>query len=211
MKIGKIILGIIVTVLILISILLGVYYYSFAPKTEVESVQSEIVLDKKSLIVKFLPTDFKLNLKEVYVESTADFSEDELTDLFILAIKEIPELNSLVTGLKIDIEGENINMYFHTNVKNIPLEGRLTFAGQSKDGKGVFHYVDGKIGFIPISKEVIFNDTTDTSIVKFDKNQGDIILSFEEIKLLEVRNVVVDSNKVELTFRGTIRFWDWLK
>ena len=211
MKIGKIILGVMITVGIIASLLVGVYYYSFAPKTDVKSIQSEVFLDKKGLILKFLPTDFKINLKEVYVESTADFSEDELTDLFILSIKELPELSSFITGLKVDIEDKKINMYFHTNIQNIPIEGKLTFDGECRDGKGVFHYVDGNVGFIPISKETIFKGTEDTSIVQFDKERGDIILSFEEIKLVEVRNIIVNNNKVELTFRGTIRFWDWLK
>lgn len=211
MKIGKIILGVLISVIVICSVLGGVYYYSFYPKTEVKPIDEDIVFDKKVLITKFLPTDFKLNLKEVYVESTADFSEDELTDLFIFAIKELPELNAFVTGLKVDIEDSNINVYFHSNVKNIPMEGKITFMAESKDGKGVFHYVDGKVGFIPIAKDIIFKEAEDTSIVQFDSERGDIMLSFEEIKQLEVRNVVVENNKVELTFRGTIKFWDWLK
>lgn len=211
MKALKILAGTIISLLVVLLLVFGTYYYFFVPKTEVKSTTDVITLDKKALILKFLPSDFKLNLKELYVESETEFSPEELTDLFIVAIQENPQLFEFITGLRVNLDNNLVNVIFHVNYKGIPFESKLVFNGESKYGKGIFHYVEGKIGFISIPKDFIFSKVEDTSFVKFDKNNGDIILSFDEIRNIKIENVSISNNNLKLIFSGTIGFWDWLK
>ena len=174
----------------------AVYKSYFAPKVSVTSINSNIELNDWNLIKKFLPNNINLSLKEINVSST---------DLFILALREEPDAIKDLTGLKVDIENDDINIYVDINYKNIPFQGKLTFTAQSKDGKGIFHYKEGKVGFIDISKDTIFKNLQDNSILSFDKTNGDIILSFKDIiKYLQIKSIKVENNKIVIVFNGTI-------
>ena len=69
----------------------AVYKSYFAPKVSVTSINSNIELNDWNLIKKFLPNNINLSLKEINVSSTTEFSDSELTDLFILALREEPD------------------------------------------------------------------------------------------------------------------------
>lgn len=182
-----------------------VYNSYFAPKVAVTPIDSTIELDNWNLIKKFLPNNVNLSLKELNVESTTKFSDSELTDLFILALRENPNAIKNLTGLKVDIENNAINVYIDVNYKNIPFQGKLTFTAQSKNGKGILHYKEGKIGFIDIPKDVIFENLQDNSLLSFDKNNGDIILSFNDvIKYLQIKSITVENDKIIIVFSGTV-------
>ncbi|SHE97359.1 hypothetical protein [Clostridium fallax] len=202
----KIFISIITAIVILCVSLTCAYYFSFSPKVSVTPISSNITLNKAKLFAKFLPDNFKITSKEAYVESNTNFSSDELTNLFIIAVKENPELKDFITGLKVSIGNNDIDIYCDVKYLSLPMEAKLTFTGEAKDGKGVFHYKEGHIGFLSIPKDVIFSKLQNTSVVQFDKNNGDIILSFESIKELEVKNVTVENNKVNIVFRGTLKF-----
>lgn len=196
--------------LFVIILALGITYYSyFYPKTDVKPLNSTVVIDKGYMIKKFLPDKFNLSLKEVFVEATTSFSEDEITDFFILAFNQTPGLKENITGLRAKIEDDTINLYIHLKYKSLPVEAKLTFTGESIDGKGVFHYKEGKLGFLNVPKDRIFSDLQDTSIVQFDKENGNIILSFETIKQLDIRNVTIKNNEVNLVFRGSLKFYNF--
>ncbi|ELC8441505.1 hypothetical protein QYB59_000505 [Clostridium perfringens] len=194
--------------IVIIASFLGVkivYNSYFAPKVTVTPIDSTIELDNWNLIKKFLPNNVNLSLKELNVESTTEFSDSELTDLFILALRENPNAIKNLTGLKVDIENNAINIYIDVNYKNIPFQGKLTFTAQSKDGKGILHYKEGKIGFIDIPKDVIFENLQDNSLLSFDKNNGDIILSFKDvIKYLQIKSITVENDKIIIVFSGTV-------
>lgn len=196
---------------LIILLLYGVYYKYFSFKTEVKSLNSSVSLDKKYIFKKLLPDKFDINLKEAFVESNASFSEDEITDLFILAFNEIPSLKENIDGLKASIEDSNLNLYLHSHYKGIPIEPKLTFVGENTDGKAIFHYKEGNIGFINISKEDLFSKFKNTSLVQFDKDNGNIILSFENLKHIQVTNLSIKDNKVNITFKGSLNFSSFSK
>lgn len=194
---------------VIILALVITYYSSFYPKTDVKQLNSTIVIDKGYMIKKFLPDKFNLSLKEIFVESDASFNQDEITDFFILAFNEIPELKENVTGLKAKIENDTINLYINFKYKGLPVEAKLIFTGESIDGKGVFHYKEGNVGFLNISKDRIFSNLQDTSIVQFDKDNGNVILSFEGIKQLDIKDVTIKNNEINFVFRGTLKFYNF--
>ena len=194
-KLFIVILSILILILACFFGVKAVYKSYFAPKVSVTSINSNIELNDWNLIKKFLPNNINLSLKEINVSSTTEFSDSELTDLFILALREEPDAIKDLTGLKVDIE----------NDEDIPFQGKLTFTAQSKDGKGIFHYKEGKVGFIDISKDTIFKNLQDNSILSFDKTNGDIILSFKDIiKYLQIKSIKVENNKIVIVFNGTI-------
>ncbi|GAA0785454.1 hypothetical protein [Hathewaya limosa] len=203
-------LGIIIGVMALI----GIAYYSFFyPKTSVKSINSDITLNDKSLLKKFIPNDLKFSLKEIDVKSNTYFTEDEITDLLIVTIDQNPKLKELIQGLKVKIENENINVYSHIKYKGIPIEAKLNFTAESKDGKGILHYKKGKIGFMSIPKETIFSDLEDTPILKFHKSKGDILLSFEELQGLKIKvtKITTENKKINITFEGKMNLFNRLK
>ncbi|MGG5462242.1 hypothetical protein [Clostridium sp. B9] len=182
-----------------------VYKSYFAPKVPVTPINSNIELNNWNLIKKFLPSNVDLSLKEINVESTTEFSDKELTDLFILALREEPDAIKNLTGLKVDIENNDINIYANIKYKDIPFQAKLVFTGQSKDGKGIFHYKEGKVGFINIPKDMIFENLQNNSLLSFDKNNGDIILSFKDIiKYLQIKSITTENDKIIIVFSGTV-------
>ncbi|MGL5152218.1 MAG: hypothetical protein ACRC7N_16810 [Clostridium sp.] len=212
-KTSKILLILLCVVLVVFLLMFVTYKVSFAPKSTVTPISTKVEINNKELIKKFLPDNFSLSLKEIYVESTTSFSDRELTELFILALSESPEAMEFVDGLRVSIVNGKIDILLHINFNGIPLECNLTFTAMAKDGMGIFHYESGKVGFIDIKKDWIFSNIAieDNSIISVDKASGDLILAFDGIKQLEVRNVSTFKNELNITFRGTLRFWDWLK
>lgn len=183
----------------------AIYKNYFAPQVEVTPINSNIELNNWNLIKKFLPNNVDLSLKEIKVESSTKFTDSELTDIVILALRENPEVINNITGLKVDIENNDINIYVNINYKNIPFQGKLVFTAQSKDGKGIFHYKEGKVGFINISKDMIFDHLKDNSLLSFDKANGDVILSFKDvIKYLQIKSITTENNKISIVFSGTV-------
>lgn len=201
---------ILLTILLVVFSIIGVYYFYFSPKVTTTPITKEITLDNKTLIKKFLPNNFNISFTEVYVESDTIFSEEELTDLFILSINEVEELRDIVTGLKVDINDKYIDFYIQYKIKDIPLESKLTFTCKAENGAAIFHYEKGNIGFFDIPKEVLFSKPIDSSIIDLNSPNGDIILAFKEIKQIDVQEATTIPNGIKLVFRGTIRFWDWL-
>ncbi|MGL5379524.1 hypothetical protein [Clostridium sp.] len=206
-----IILGsIFLIILLLVVSIIGVYYFYFSPKITTTPITKEVILDDKTLIKKFLPSNFNISFSEVSVESDTIFSEEELTDLFILSINEVQELKDIVTGLKVDINDNTIDFYIHYKIKDIPLESKLTFTCRAENGTAIFHYEKGNVGFLDIPREVLFSKPIDSSIIDLNSANGDIILAFKEIKQLDIKEATTIPNGIKLVFRGTIRFWDWL-
>lgn len=183
----------------------ALYKSYFAPKVSVTPINSNIELNNLTLLSKFLPNDINLSLKEIQVSSTTEFSSSELTDLFILALRENPNNIKDLTGLKVTMEKGDINIYADVDYKGIPFQGKLTFTAYSEDGKGIFHYKEGKVGFLDISKDTVFKNLENNSILSFDKEKGDIILSFKDIiKYLEISSIKVEDDNLIIVFKGTI-------
>ncbi|WP_194190164.1 hypothetical protein [Clostridium chrysemydis] len=209
MKTKKILIGI--TIVILALIILGVYNFSFKPKEPVDSIDKTVTIDPIKLSQKFLPKDINLNLEELTAESNTKFNSNELTDLFIEAINEMNDLKNSLSGIKVSLDNNLINVYANINYYNIPFQLKLVFSAKAVDGKGILHYQSGKLGFISISKDTIFNNLENNSLISFDKNSGDIILSLEGLDNIDIKDMKIEDGDLVINFRGTIKFWDWLK
>lgn len=192
-------------ILLLVLSILFTYYIYFYPKTSVKSMSSDIKINNLDLGKKFIPNDIKFSLKELSVKSQTKFSEEELTDLFIASFNEYPQIKDILKGLKITINSDKINMYLHFNYKGIPLEGKVTFTAYSTDGKGIFHYEEGNVGFFSIPKDVIFQSFEDTLFFQFDKSKGDIILSFPGLKQLQVTKISAHDKFIQIDFQGLLK------
>ena len=189
------------------ALLIGViYYFYFFPKIEVKDIDSTVNLTSKDIISKFSPKDVNISSKEIAVFASTKFTEDELTDLFLLSLQEMPEVKKYVKGIKVDIDNNLINLYANINYNNIPLEANLIFQGKAENGKGVFHYKEGKVGFFNISKEMIFSNLQDNSIMKINKTNGDIILGIEYVNLLKITDITVNNDSIEISFKGSLKF-----
>ncbi|MCR6515521.1 MAG: hypothetical protein ACRDCB_09700 [Clostridium sp.] len=211
MKTKKILLGGIITLAILALIILGVYNFSFKPKETVDSINKTVTIDPIKLSKKFLPKDINLSLEELTAESNTKFNSNEITDLFIEAINEMPDLKNSLSGIKVSLDNDLINVYANINYYNIPFQLKLVFSAKAVDGKGILHYESGNLGFISISKDTIFNNLENNSLITFDKNSGDIILSLEGLDNIDIKDMKVQDGDLVINFRGTIKFWDWLK
>lgn len=211
MKTKKIFIGVIITLAILALIVFGIYNFSFKPKETVDSINKTVTIDPIKLSKKFLPKDINLSLEELTAESNTKFNSNELTDLFIEAINEMPDLRNYLSGIKVSLDNDLINVYANINYHNIPFQLKLAFSAKAVNGKGILHYESGNLGFISISKDTIFNNLENNSLITFDKNSGDIILSLEGLDNIDIKDMKVKDGDLVINFRGTIKFWDWLK
>lgn len=203
-KIKKFFLILLSLIVILSAILIFCYYNYFYPKTETKSIDSKITLTSSDIGLKFIPKDFKFSLNEISVESKTEFTEEELTDIFITTINEIPEAKEYVNGLSVKISKDGITIYVSGKYHSIPIGGELSFTAYNKDGKGVFHYEEGKIGFFNIPKEILFKNLEDNLFFQFNKDSGDIILSFPALNQLKVTKVDTKDKILEIDFKGLL-------
>lgn len=174
---------ILIPIIILIIIILGafsLYQFSFKPKVPVTPITSEIKVDPLELALKLIPNDLNFSLKEIVTKSNIELSDDDLTNLAILAIQNDPNINDKIEGLKVLIDGKYLNLYIQFKYLNIPLEAKLTFSCFSKNGNGILHYEGGKLGFININKNIIFNNLTSNNAIDVDKANSDIILKLKD-------------------------------
>lgn len=193
--------------IVTLALLIGViYYFYFFPKIEIKDIDSTVNLTSKDIISKFSPKDVNISSKEIAVFASTKFTEDELTDLFLLSLQEMPGVKKYVKGIKVDIDNNLINLYANINYNNIPLEANLIFQGKAENGKGVFHYKEGKFGFLNIPKEMIFSNLQDNSIMKINKTNGDIILGIEYVNLLKITDITVQDDSIEISFKGSLKF-----
>lgn len=203
-KIKKIFLILLSLIVILSAILIFCYYNYFYPKSETKSIDSKITLTSSDIGLKFIPKDFKFSLNEISVESKTEFTEEELTDIFITTMKEIPETKEYLNGLSVKISKDLITIYVSGKYHGIPIGGDLSFTAYNKDGKGVFHYEEGKIGFFSIPKEILFKNLEDNLFFQFNKDSGDIILSFPALNQLQVTKVETKDKILEIDFKGLL-------
>lgn len=174
---------ILIPIIILIIIILGafsLYQFSFKPKVPVTPITSEIKVDPLELALKLIPNDLNFSLKEIVTKSNIELSDVDLTNLAILAIQNDPNINDKIEGLKVLIDGKYLNLYIQFKYLNIPLEAKLTFSCFSKNGNGILHYEGGKLGFININKNIIFNNLTSNNAIDVDKANSDIILKLKD-------------------------------
>ena len=174
---------ILIPIIILIVIILGafsLYQFSFKPKVPVTPITSEIKVDPLELALKLIPNDLNFSLKEIVTKSNIELSDVDLTNLAILAIQNDPNINDKIEGLKVLIDGKYLNLYIQFKYLNIPLEAKLTFSCFSKNGNGILHYEGGKLGFINIDKNIIFNNLTSNNAIDVDKANSDIILKLKD-------------------------------
>lgn len=208
----KFIIGIIVAILILVLGVFCIYEFSFKPEVPVTSLNAPSTLTEWSLAKKFLPNDIDLSFTELSATSDTNFSDAELTSLFIAVVKTTPALMDYVTGLQANMGNNNtINIYVDLNYKGIPVQAHLTFNCMAVNGKGILHYESGNIGFISISKDALFSNLVNNDIFQFNKESGDIILSFPSIKYLNIKSMSSSENNLNIKFNATIKFFDWLK
>lgn len=208
----KFIIGIIIAILVVVLGIFCIYQFSFKPQIQVTPLNSPSTLTEWSLAKKFIPRDINLSLSELSATSDTNFSNSELTSLFIAVVKEDPNLSQLISGLQVNMEDNNtIDVYANLLFKGVPVQAHLIFTCTATNGKGILHYQSGKIGFISISKDTLFNYMQNNDIFQFDKQEGNIILSFPSIKYLIVQSMSSTTDNLNIQFNATIKFFDWLK
>ena len=207
----KIFTSIIIAILIIIGLVIGTYYVSFKPQVATTPITQNVEQQEKELFKKFIPNKIDLSLTQISADSTATLSDTDLTNLFIIAAKQIHSDKIDLVGVKAQVNGEYINCYFEFKYKGIPFEAKLVFEPSCENGKGILHYVSGNVGFISIPKDLFFEKATDNSIVQFDKSAGNIILSFKDLPDLKLQSFQTKNNELEISFKATVHLWDWLK
>ncbi len=195
---GKFILIPIIILLVIIIGAFSLYKFSFEPKVPVTPITSEIKVDPLDVAIKLIPNDLDFSLKEIVTKSNIELSDVDLTNLAILAIQKDSNLSQKIDGLKVLIDGKYLNLYVQFKYLNIPLEAKLTFTCSSKDGNGILHYEGGKLGFININKDIIFDNLTSTDSISFDKANSNIILKLKNNYNISVNSFEIVNNNLRI-------------
>lgn len=197
--------GTIISIIVIVLIIAGgAYYIYFYPKTEVKSIDSNISINQLQILKKFIPDNANISFKKMSIDSDVKFSEEEITDLAIVAIKDIEGIKEAVTGILVDIENDEIKLVVDAKYKSVPVEIDLIFSCRNEDGNAILHYKKGSIGFISISKEKILGSIEENKWIKVDKEKGDIIVTLDAIDGLEITDVKAEKDNVELSIHGDI-------
>ncbi|GAA0075660.1 hypothetical protein UT300005_00380 [Clostridium sp. CTA-5] len=199
------------TIFFIIVALSATYYIGFYPKTEVKNINSSSNFNEKILLDKLTANHLNLSSKEISLETSLTLSEDDLTDLFISLIKDSnAKISDTLTGLKVDIADNKINILFHLKYNGIPLEGNMIFTGKLINNKCTFHYESGHLGFININKDLVFSRLKSNEFIYIDKNSGDIVLA-NNLKGIEIKDFKVNNNEIIIDVKGTLTLDDLKK
>lgn len=208
-KFLKIILCLLLIIIILVG---GVYYFFFYPKVDVKPLSSDINLDNIDLTKKLLPNDLNITMKNINIDTEAKYSDDNITDILILSLNKNNNSSNFIEGIKTSINQNTLTIYMTLKYNSIPLQGKLIFSAHSKDGKGVFHYESGKLGFIDISKEKLFSMLNhDSDIIQIDKNSGDIVMSLKNFKTFSIKSIKLDDGNLSIHVGGKLNVIDFIK
>lgn len=207
----KIIATLFILIVIILIALFAIYHFYFKPTVETVPLTQNVQINESAFINKFLPKDIDLSFTQISATSNTVFTEKELTDLAIVTINEMPKVKEHINGVKVDINGKYVDIYLSAKKYDIPFEVKLVFEPLAENGKGIFHYISGNLGFFNISKDLIFNNVSDTSVVQFDKANSNIILSFKSIDALKIEQFSTSDDSLKIVFKATLNFWDWLK
>ena len=206
-KIKKTLIISISSILITLSLIFVSYYAYFYPKVPVTPINSPITSKNTDILKKISLDKFSLSLKNKSLKSTITLNDNDLTDLTIMALKDHNTISKYVTGVKVYIQNQYISLYCNLDYKGIPFSAKFNFTLDAKDGTAILHYDKGKVGFLPILKEMIFSKLQDTPIIKYNKNTGNIILHLENIKgfaKLTILDATVDNENVYLTINASL-------
>lgn len=205
-KLSKKILLIILVIITIITSLFITYKVSFEPKVQVTSINSEIPVDTKNLIKKFIPNNIDLNLSGIKLESSVSFSEEEITNLIISFIKSNSIISEKLTGLQAIINNDHLLLYINFNYKGIPLQAVLDFTVSVKNNDAVLHYNYGKIGFINIPESYIFNYIENNSIISKDEANNNIFISLYKEYGISIKQANLNGSKLNLKFQLKLDF-----
>lgn len=199
----------IISIIVIVSMILGgTYYIFFYPKTKVKAMDSNISINQLEMLKRFIPNSANISLKNIAINSDVKFSEEEVTDLAINSIKDTERIKEDVKGIFIDIEKDEIRLVIDAKYKFVPVEINLFFTCRSEDGKAILHYKEGKVGFISINKDRIFENIEENKFIKIDKEKGEIILSLDEIKGLEIADIKAEKDNITLSIHGDIKLFN---
>lgn len=199
---------ILIPIIIIIALILGtfaLYKYSFEPKVPVTPITSEVKVNPLDMAIKLIPNKLNFSSNEIITKSNIELSDSDLTNLALLSIKENPNASDKIDGLKVLIDGNYINLYIQFKYLNIPLEAKLTFSTSAQNGNGILHYEGGKLGFINISKDIVFDNLVSNSVMDVDKANGNLILKFKENYNISITNLKVEGNKVKIELQASFK------
>lgn len=205
-KLSKKILIILIIIMIIIISLFITYKVSFEPKVQVTSINSEVQVDTKNLLGKFIPKNVDLNLSGIKLESSASFSEDEITNLIIAFIKDNSIQSNELKGLQTVINNNHLLLYINFDYKGIPLQAVINFTVSVENNNAVLHYNYGKIGFIDIPKSYIFNHIENSSIILKEEANNDILVSLYKDYGISIKEANLNNSKLNLKFQLKFNF-----
>ncbi len=205
-KLNKKILIIPIIIITIIASLFITYKVSFEPKVQVTSINSEIPIDTKNLLKKFIPNNIDLNLSGIKLESTVSFSEEEITNLIISFIRSNSIKPEELTGIQTIINDNHLLLYINFNYKGIPLQAISDFTVSVKNNDAVLHYNYGKVGFINIPKSYIFNYIENNSIISKDEVNNDIFISLYKDYGISIKEANLNNSKLNLKFQLKFTF-----
>ncbi|SHK00330.1 hypothetical protein SAMN02745248_01540 [Hathewaya proteolytica DSM 3090] len=183
----------------------AIYYFYFYPQNNsYESMNKSLPNAEREVDIEINPENIDIPSKEITVLSSINFSEEELTDLFLLSLKDMPEVNQYIRGLKVRILDDCINLDANVTYKNLPLKATFTFQGKASNGKGILHYHQGKIGFLDIPENVLLSNLKDTTYLKVSQDSKDIILDLSTSEFMEITDIVTENKSLKVKLRKTI-------
>ncbi|MEG2787318.1 MAG: hypothetical protein RR942_05800 [Romboutsia sp.] len=203
----KFILILTLSILSIILLLFFTYKISFEPKAPVISINSNLELDSKLLIKKFIPNDIDLSLKGIKFNSDVSLNEEELTSVILNSLDKATLSENNIQGINTLIKGDQLFFYLNFEYKNIPLQAVLNFNAYAKDGNAILHYNYGKIGFINIPTNYIKNIIDENQILHLD-NDNNLVISLYKDYGVYIDDAKFNNSSLNLKFHIDFKFFN---
>lgn len=203
----KILIIPIIIIAIIIGALFCTYENYFAPKVPVTSVYTTVNLDPSKLVLDFIPNKTTFSSSKISLSSDGTISDTDLTDIIILVLQNVSNSTMKeITGIQVKIVDNKVNVYATFNYLNIPFEVHFVFTPEVVNGQAVLHYEQGNIGFISLSKNMVFKHLSDKSFMTIDSENGNINLIFNNSNKIKINTFTTDGSSLKIGFTIPISF-----
>lgn len=201
----KIVIGVIIFVIVIIALFIGIYYTQISPRVDTTPINN-VQINVNEIVKKFIPQDIDISLNGISAKSNVKLDSKELTDMAAYAISKSPSASKYVKGIKVEPNGNNLNLYVTVAYKGIPAQAKLVFSVQSVNGNGVLKYDYGSVGFISIPKNIIFDSLDSNEYISINKQDASITISTDKLKGIKIGGMSINGSNLEIDLNGKINF-----
>lgn len=194
----KIIVGIIIAIVIIVVAALAVYFVAFTPKVQTTSINAVNEQEIQGIAQKFSPEALASNIQTVNGKKEISLTTEDLSNIAAYAVSKSPSASKIITGVKVQPEGNNVVLYATGKLKGVSSQAKLTFNVTDQNGQPTLKYDNGKVGFITIPESEVLSKIPNNQYVTVNPQSGTITVNPDAISGHTIEGINTNNSNLNL-------------